>query len=264
MKKQSYLFVLLLIVASCNFIGKKHSSKDSSEKTIQLNSLDRTSVFNALFKPYVKEWCLWKPTSADSTFPVSSDGFCHTKLEMNLKYHQDSLDKAVIIFGTYEFIEGIMADCHACNPLVSIAIFEKGDDNMWRLEKFVKKFIQAGAYGVAPNFGVSDFGKDWFLQMSDSGQVTGGSAGGYKEYFHLPDLTSSITIRSENDINSNTKESTITNFTERIFDISDKSGTKVRVVKSGRDYNEGNGQSYINKRTEYLLNDSCIFRPVRR
>lgn len=141
MKRLSYLFFLLFTIASCNMFERKSINQDSLAKVIQLDTLDRTNIFNALFKPIVQEWCLWKPTKADSSFPVSDDGYCHTKLDTVMLYRQDTSDMALLILGTYPFENGEKVIMHGLDPpMLGLAVAKKQSNGSWLIISYEKDF----------------------------------------------------------------------------------------------------------------------------
>lgn len=260
MKNLSILLLLLLSFSSCNFFGKKDATKESNVKPIELSVLDNTNVFNALFNPFVKEWCLWKPTSSDTAFPVSSDGLCHTKLEKVLQYRVDTLDISLLIFGTYVFDNGTAEFSHATAPFASIAIFEKGSKGTWLLKKFEKNFGAHGSMGALSPFKVGKLGSQQFL-IEERGYTNQGITEGGVTYYHIPSFRESLRISYMDEGGTDKQENEQENWKEQITDISDGSTTKVLVSSKGQKYKDGKGIMKFENSTEYVLNDSCIFRP---
>jgi len=263
MKRFIYFFLIVLIAASCNFIANKDAKKESNGNSIELSALDNNSVFNALFNPYVKEWCLWKPTSIDTAFPVSSDGLCHTKLEKVLQYREDTLDIAVLVFGTFSFDNGIAASSHSDAPFTSIAIFEKGLKGSWLLKRFEKNFGAHGSWGNLPPFKLGKLGRQQFL-IEERGYTNQGITVGGETYYHIPTLRESLNISFMNEGGTLKEENEQENWEEQIKDISEGSTTKVIVISKGQKDKDGKGIIKFENSIEYILNDSCIFRPVAK
>jgi len=264
MKPTTKLFlVLLTVLASCNYFDKKNSGQDSFPQSIQLENLDKTNVFNALFKPEVFEWCIWKPTEADSLFPVSDDGYCHTKLEDILYYRYNDIDNALLILATYELADGEPSSCHPCAPYVSIAIFSKNASNKWVIQKYEKDFGVHGSYGELSPFELETFGNQMFLQEAWIYSSMGYTKQGIT-YYCLPSLIKSLSISSEDESMSDKAENEQENSSEELQDISAGNETKVLITKKGQKYEEGQGMIQINESMEYILNDSCIFRPSKK
>jgi hypothetical protein len=85
----------------------------------------------------------------------------------------------------------------------------------------------------------------------------------WKVYWHLPSLVNSLMIRGEDDSGAKEDEKTVTSWDESIVDSSANGITKVFVHKKGVVYEEGKCQISIDSTRVYILNDSCIFRPVK-
>ena len=253
MKKFGLLF--LIVLSSCNFLEKKHSGHESSDKIIQLDTLDRTNIFNALFKPEITGECIWKPTKLDSVFPVSDDGYCHTRLDTVIRYRQDSMGRAILIFST----------CNEYYRLTSIAIFKKGESNTWSLEKFEKPFDTRRNEGEIFRFDIALFGNQAFLiVIVEGGRM--GIEGIDRTFYHLPKLVKSISISEKFKFTDSNGDYDVEkeNWGERITNVSSGNQTKILVTKQGVGYDNGKGHYQINESTEYILNDSCIFRPIKK
>ena len=245
-----------MFLASC--LNKK-------KEEIQLGSLEKDALFEALFKPQqviMDGECLWEPAKSDSSFPKSDDGLCHTRLDTILMFNENGINKAVIVFGTYEFIAGIMADCHGCHPLVSIAIFEKGDNNIWQLEKFDKNFCYGQGYGNMPGLSITKLGENYFLKESsyDAGM---GYSGGGANYWCLTSLVKSFTTTFEDNYMRVTERTERHSSRDSIQDISANGKTKIMLLKLESSFFNGKDQERVTSKQECILNDSCIFRPVK-
>jgi hypothetical protein len=55
-----------------------------------------------------------------------------------------------------------------------------------------------------------------------------------------------------------------TSESDSISDASERNIIKVIVYKKGMIYEEGKGQFSVDSVKAYILNDSCIFRPVKK
>jgi hypothetical protein len=94
------------------------------------------------------------------------------------------------------------------------------------------------------------------------------SSMGYTEegstYYCLPSLIQSIFISSNDESASDKPESEQENSKGVLKDISSGNQTKVLITKTGQKIEEGRGMVRFNETIEYELNDSCIFRPVKK
>jgi hypothetical protein len=203
------------------------------------------------------------PAKTDSAFPKSDDGLCHTLLDTILMFNKNGVNNAVVVFGTNEYEGGEIVNCHACQPMVSIAIFEKGSDNIWRLGKFIKNFCKDGFYGSMPGIGITKVGDNYFLQVSDENEGMGYSGGG-SIYWHLPSLVKSITTTFEDNSYNVTQKKDRHGRRDSIQDISANGKTKVLLLKLESSFVKGKDHERVVSKQEYMLNDSCIFRPVKK
>ena len=80
----------------------------------------------------------------------------------------------------------------------------------------------------------------------------------------MPSLVNSLEICGEDDSGAKEDEKTVTNWDESITDASSGNITKVIVYKKGVMYEEGKGQFPVDSEKAYILNDSCIFKPVKK
>ena len=250
-----FIFFIILLLASCN-------SGNSGD--VLLPALDHYSLYPALFNAEAQnEWCLWKPTKAEKdSSNVSWDGYCHTRLDTVLNYIQSGITMAVVIFGTYEFdVDGI-ADCHACAPTVSVAVFQQNTKGYWRKIKFIKNFGPHGSWGHQPDYSISTFNRKFFL-TEDWAEMHQGITETWKTFWHLPSLVESIEINGFDDSGWFDDAKKVTSWNDSINDASSGNLTKVIVKKKGVVYEEGTGQIQIDSSWTYVLIDSNIFRPVK-
>ncbi|MCX6244680.1 MAG: hypothetical protein NTU98_08245 [Bacteroidetes bacterium] len=230
-----------------------------------LPSLDKKSLYPALFKAEPRYgWCLWKPTPAEEdSSNVSSDGFCHTRLDTILNYSDSGVNKAVIIFGTCRFDENGMVDCHACAPIVSVAVAQQNSDHYWRIQRFIKNFGEHGSWGQQPRYRITKFGGNYFL-VEDWGYTNQGVTESWNIFWHLPSLVESLQIGGEDDSGWRENEKLVTHWDESIADASANKITKVLVHKKGKVYEESKGQYSFDSTRVYVLDDSCIFRTLKK
>jgi len=241
------------------------SCQSTQQSGTLLPSLDRRYLYAALFKAEPHNgWCLWKPSPAEKdSSNISTDGFFHTRLDTILNYADSGKNTAVIIFGTYKFDKNGMADCHACAPIVSVAIAQWNDKGNWQVLKFIKNFGEHGSWGGQPTYRIAKFGGNCFL-VEDWGYTSQGETSSWKRFWHLSSLVESLQIGGEDDSGLIEDEKMVTSWSESIADASANGVTKVLVNKKGRIYEEGKGQYSIDSTRVYILNNSKIFRQVQK
>ena len=273
MKTCSFYLLLLITVTSCNQIGKKNTGQDSLAKDIQLNGLDRTNVFEALFKPEITGLCVWKPTKADSVFPVSKDGYCHTRLDTIIKYRQDTTQMAIMVFSTYNIELGTPEELTGGQPdgefpIRSIAVAAKNNADNWSVLSFKKNFgfVPCGGHmwltGL-PNLQISKLGN--YLFLKEEGSNTGqGYTEGWTTYWHLPSLVESLKLAYNDNFGTLSEERDLRGVRDSISDISDARNTKILWMKIETTFSNGKTQDKVMSKNEYMFNDSCIFRPVTK
>jgi|GEM_PF-2669773 hypothetical protein len=247
---------IVFILASC---------QSTQQNGTLLPSLDRQYLYAALFNSEAHNgWCLWKPTPVEKdSSNVSTDGFCHTRLDTILNYVDSGKNKAVIIFGTYEFGKQMREDCHACAPMVSIAVAQWNDKGNWQVLKFIRNFGLHGSYGQQPTYKLSKFGRHCFL-VEDWGYGNQGEMESWKIFWYLPSLVTSLEIGGEDDSGAKEDAKTVTSWDESIADASANGITKVAVHKKGIVYDEGKGQHSVDSTRVYVLDDSNVFRQVQK
>jgi hypothetical protein len=137
----------------------------------------------------------WKPNFAEQLiFPVSEDNLCFTKIEKVLKY-KDYRENTVFVFTT----NSENNDCHACSPLLSIAIFSKNDDNEYNLTTFNKEFVSHGSWGNAGEVELVKLGSSFYcLKLSDYYMSTGISTSS-EEYYSLDNFENILNIHTGED-----------------------------------------------------------------
>lgn len=260
MKNIFTLLLGIIVLVSCT---------KNKKQEVLLESLSSDVVYQLLFKPQqiiLDNECLWVPSNRDSIFKVShlsGDGYCHTFLDTTINFKQDGINRAVLIFGTYMMDWGEIQTCHGCVSLVSIALFEKSENNMWRLEKFTKNFGYGGGYGEMKGYRITELGDSYFLQES-SFNMGMGYAGGAETYWHLPSLVRSICASYGDNSSGVSEESERESDRDSIRDISVDSKTKIELLKFESRFVNGKDQERLVSREDYALNDSCIFRPIKK
>jgi hypothetical protein len=264
MKLFIYFLCLLFILSSCDQLQKKNTEGNSLSQSIYLDNLDRVTIFNSFFhKPVVEGWCLWKPSKADSTFPVSDDSYCHTKLDTILRYNIGSTNMAVIIFGTFEFKDGQPIIFHAAAPMMSVAMAKQTIEKEWVIENFKKDFGFHGSWGGLPLMKIKKIGVNYFLE-ENWGFTNQGYTESWDKFWHLPSLVESIKLTGIDNSGTTDEESKLIDKQDSILDISAGNITKILILKVESRFVNGKKQDGITNRTEYQLNDSNIFKPINK
>lgn len=134
---------------------------------------------------------LWEPLNfADElSAHVSEDGWVHTRFDTLLYYESYGVERAVAVFETLRYQNGMVSDCDMCGAQISLAIFERNMDNRWAIERFSKHFTTLGVDGFGAEAGLARFGENqWCLTLATSwsGQ---GIYGEYLTLLNLEDLS---------------------------------------------------------------------------
>jgi len=247
---------ILILASSCQ--PNKHSG-------IILPSLEKQSLYPAFFNVEAHNgWCIWKPTPAEKdSSNFSTDGFCHTRLDTIMSYADSGTNKAVIIFGTYKFDKDGLTDCHACSPVVSIAVARWNDKGTWQVLKFIRNFGLHGSWGQQPRYSIANLGRNYFL-VEDWGYTAQGQTESWKIFWHLTSFVESLKINGYDDSGWQANEKMVTSWNDSISDASANGTTKVLVRKKGIVYEERKGQYSVDSTRVYILNDSNVFRQVQK
>lgn len=134
---------------------------------------------------------LWEPISfADQlSAHVSDDDWVHTRLDTVLYFDAYGVERAVAVFETLRYQNGIVSDCELCGAQISIAIFERNMDDRWEIESFQKHFTTIGVDGYGAETGLARFGDNqWCLTLATT-WVGQGIYGEYLTILNLEDLS---------------------------------------------------------------------------
>ena len=146
------LILLLFLLSTFDLYGQEEIYLSSLKEKELLSTLYGTTSYSPTTGGK------WKPdTEARVNIQVSDDGFCYTEIDTivywNTVYGETSLRQAVVIFATNTYLDGERAECHACAPDLGIAVLQK-EEGGWLLQKFHKKLIRMGEYGVGGDIAV--------------------------------------------------------------------------------------------------------------
>ena len=245
---------ILLLFVSCQTIPRNG---------LVVTALAKQTLYPLLFDTTGRDWCIWKPRPEEKDFVnvADSHGMCHTRLDTLLFYDQGS--KEVAVFGTYRLDDnGKIIDCHACAPIVSLALGQRIDNDYWKVTRFVKNFGEHGSWGGLPMFCIYHFGEHYFF-TEDWGYFAQGQMEGWQIFWHLPSFVESMRINSYDDSGWKEDKKMVSSWNDSVSDASTARVTKVLVRKKGVVYDEGKGQHSVDSTRVYILNDSCIFKPVK-
>ena len=128
-------------------------------------SIDKTKftkefVLKALYSgDFQKESDLikWKPELGSNAL-VSDDGYCYTLLDSTILFKKDSLQMALVLFNTIQFIDSVGQTCPGCQPSdLGMALFKESKDS-WVLMNFNRTVDRIGFSGVLPNPSIIEIG----------------------------------------------------------------------------------------------------------
>lgn len=151
----------ILVFLICLFLGFLNPDETVFQR------LDYKTVILRLFDKVTfdsNQEALWMPNYAERlNMPVSEDGFCHTVLDTTLYYTSENEKHALLVFGTYQYQNGVRTSCHVCSPLLSIATFRQENNKSWRIEGFKKDFVGLGAWGKRlAHLEIENLGADFY------------------------------------------------------------------------------------------------------
>jgi hypothetical protein len=249
-------------LASCNYIGVDHKSNDITSQAIKLDTLDKSSILYALFKPEIKEWCLWKPTKADSVFPVSDDGLCHTRVDSIYKFKQDTAEMALLLLGTYACVNGEPEFMQMSAPLVSAVVVKRDSERKWIIDSYKKAMGFFGSFGEKPQGTIQKLGRWTFFEIGTYNSNMG-LTDITSVMYCLPSLKQSLELKSsycEQEYEGSLYDDN-ENFETSFVDQSTDNQCRITVtVKKWK----GKSTNFSYKKIDYVLNDSCVFSSVNK
>lgn len=132
------------------------SLENSNDQTFQSGKIDNKDIWAATFStnPNLEEEGLL----ARKATIEGKELLLKTKIE-KLFYYKSKLDeKCCVIFYSYDYTNGELANCHGCGPAKSIAQFTKRG-NGWILEKFLPELDTnfSGNWGQGPSVSIKEF-----------------------------------------------------------------------------------------------------------
>ncbi len=141
-------------------------------------------IFGASFTK--KNEFVWKPNFEEQLFffpVISSDGYCHTKLDTAFDIATPEANYMLLAFSTTKYDKGQMVDCHICGTLVSVALFKKAPDNSFTVEGFKKGFDGFGGFGVSGPYSLAKIGNDAYALGLDRNYMGQGVYQSTMDYF---------------------------------------------------------------------------------
>lgn len=186
--KKLLVLILLVIFTACDDTRSldtvptpSPSSKNTNSEKPNIDSkviqgdFSQKKAFELLYGNYseTQKESNWQPTTEELAKFAESSGVSGEKefyvtAVLVSPFKQQGIDKYMVV--TTAAPPG--HDCHACAPVVGMAIFKK-DGNNWALELEQKYVDEIGAYGVAPEGKLIKIGDDNYgvlLESSDTGQ----------------------------------------------------------------------------------------------
>jgi hypothetical protein len=150
-------------------IVPKEPFKESDDERL-FNNLNKNYLFKILYdNPVIDNngEAAWTPNYYERmNLPVSYDKKCHTGIDTIMYYSDnDSVDNAVVIFRTYDYISKTeKGGTHCYGAPIGIALFTKEGKAKWELYKFSKGFTTLGLFGGADK---KWLGKSSLMQTGD-------------------------------------------------------------------------------------------------
>ena len=182
----------IYVVVCLSFLVSTAYSQQSGQL---FKSLDKKELLTGLFSGAAfndRQEAVWKPDSTENVrLPVSSDGYCYTRLDTFIYFkdknliHRSKIERAAIVFITSRYHENELDNCHVCSPAIGVATFSKTANRMWKLDQFKKYVTSHGTWGKHGKLGVERFSDDLFCMKLDAEYYGQGNTEGIISYFSL-------------------------------------------------------------------------------
>jgi hypothetical protein len=184
---KSIIFVIYLsFLASITFGQERVQLFKSLDKKELISRLFSLSTYNS------RQEAVWKPDSLDNPhLPVSSDGFCYTKLDTFIFFKDKNpvkrsmIEKVAVVFVTSRYQDDELDNCHACAPAIGVATYTKTASGMWKLDQFNKFVASHGSWGKRGKMGVERFCDALFCLKLEANFYGQGNTEGIVSYFSL-------------------------------------------------------------------------------
>lgn len=166
-----HLFFLFLLFGFGN-TGIAQSDDDYKKFPVFNYQKVVEKIFNATFLK--KNEFLWKPNYEElQSFAsaVSSDGYCHTKLDTAFDIVTKEAKYMLLVFSSIRYVKGVKDDCHICAPVISAVMFKKENDNSFTLEGFKKGFTAFGGFGDSGPYALEKIGDNTYALALESGYM---------------------------------------------------------------------------------------------
>lgn len=189
-------------------VKSKKEAKDTLDSTkVQKSAILKNSftnlrdfeVIKTLFNAdkVVDSIAYWKPDYEERlNFYVSESGYCKTYLYKVFYYKWMDKGNAAVLYLSNDTTEN---NCHACAPILSIAIFEKNKSNKYAITKFKKNWLVWGSWGLPGKAKLVKIGTSEYAIRLDEGYGNSGSESSsctfYDLYWFKP-IFSATTYRS--------------------------------------------------------------------
>ena len=139
-----------------------------------------------------RQEAVWKTDTTDNVrLPISSDGFCYTRLDTLILFkdknrvHKTSIERAAVVFITSRYQDNELDNCHACSPAIGVATFTKTANKMWKLDQLKKYVTSHGVWGKRGKLGVERFCDQLFCLKLIAKYYGQGNTEGFVSYFSL-------------------------------------------------------------------------------
>jgi hypothetical protein len=153
-------------------IFSKYAFNQDHSLSIEKTKFTKEFILNALYSGDLQkesDMIKWKPDLGSNAL-LSDDGYCYTMLDTIVLFKKDSIQMALAIFNTIQFIEGVGQSCNGCQPSeLGIAVF-KEMNKTWELMNFNYSIDRIGFSGLLPTPSIIEIGKSKYgllLNQSD-------------------------------------------------------------------------------------------------
>ncbi len=143
----------------------------------------------------------WKPNFSERmVFPGDlNDEMCYAEIDTVLKFSRGDAEYALFVFATYETVNNGQdkdGGCHACAPMLSLALFEKDlNSNIgWSIINFKKEFGKHGSWGRIGEVRLAQIGKKEFALVLDGYYMGHGYTENSSFYYELNDYSEIFSV----------------------------------------------------------------------
>lgn len=205
-----YIIILLLNLAQLTSLQGQDYLFSSLDVKGVLKRLFDTEEF--MINSDKKIMARWKPNYAEQIAFRDMGDFIHTEVDTIFRFNAGDQNLALFVFASYQMSENgeKSSSCHACAPMLSVALFSKNlDDNEgWFIDSFMKIFRGHGTWGAIGGLRVEQIGKSKYALVLEGGGMQHGTVVDDETYYEVNNfreifsITTLVSGSSDDEYNS--------------------------------------------------------------